>query len=197
MRRTSSAERQTGFRRRVWERGGELVDWSSFRYTEQANTPWRSSHLRSRQYGAAESPQLRRRGEDGAAWVRQSSGKARPEAEAAFLATQGVDGVSNTDRVHPLGTHRPSDRTSTVWIQRIRESSSTSSRGGPPAQEKQRGIRIPLLRRRRPATERPRRVWGSSAPPLHRQRGSRAGLRAALGTPRRPAGSRRRPRGRC
>ena len=38
---------------------------------------------------------VRGRGEDGASWVLRSSGDARPEAEAAFFATQGVDGVSN------------------------------------------------------------------------------------------------------
>ena len=56
MTRTRGAERQTGFRRRVRKRGGEgpplpLCAQALSRYR---TTPWRSTHLWSRQYGAAE-----------------------------------------------------------------------------------------------------------------------------------------------
>jgi hypothetical protein len=65
------------------------------------------------------------------------------------------------------GGHHPSDRSSTAWIQRIRESSSssssdTSSRGGPPAQEKQRGFPFAGEDGRRRSDR--RRVWAPAPP---------------------------------
>lgn len=96
--------------------------------------------------------------------MRRSSGKARPESEVAFLATQAVDGISITVRVdgiaitvHLLGTHHPSDRTPATRIHRIK------------------GVRLPLPAR------------SPQAVVVRRLRRSRGGLLASPASRRRPA----------